>query len=87
MTLDMIQIYIYNFINNHVPQEQIIDCRGSAYLIQKELYNLTANIKTYKRQTETLRQAKDSFEKAFDAKNTDIRRTLTTELDRIHEQL
>jgi len=45
---------------------------------------LTTNIKTYKRETETLRQAKDAFEKAFDAKNSDIRRTLTTELDRIH---
>jgi hypothetical protein len=49
------------------------------------LYNLTTNVKTYKRETEALRQAKDAFEKAFDAKNADIRRTLATELDRIHE--
>lgn len=55
--------------------------------MQKELYNLTTNIKTYKRETESLRQAKDAFEKAFDAKNADIRRSLTTELQRIHQQL
>ena len=54
---------------------------------QKELNHLSANIKTYHRDTETLRHAKEAFEKAFDAKNTDIRRTLTTELDRIHEEL
>lgn len=41
---------------------------------------MTTNIKTYKRETESLRQAKDAFEKAFDAKNADIRRSLTTEL-------
>jgi predicted nucleic acid-binding Zn-ribbon protein len=46
--------------------------------IQKELYNLTTNIKTYKRETETLRHTKEAFEKAFDAKNADIRRSLTT---------
>ena len=53
-------------------------------MIKKELFNLTTNIKTYKRETEALRQAKDAFEKAFEAKNADVRRTLTTELDRIH---
>jgi predicted RNA-binding protein with PIN domain len=70
-----------------VFEEQAVHRRGSSPLTQKELYNLTTNIKTYKRETETLRQAKEAFEKAFDAKNADIRRTLTTELDRIHEEL
>lgn len=75
---------LYNF---NVPQKQALHCRSIPHPIQKELYNLTTNIKTYKRETEALRQAKDAFEKAFDAKNADIKRSLSTELDRIHEEL
>ena len=72
------------FITSDVPEEQALNSRGTKGPIQKELYNLTSNIKTYKREAEALRQAKDGFEKAFDAKNADIRRSLSTELERIH---
>jgi hypothetical protein len=79
----MISIEIITY--HHVAQEPAGVDRGRSWVRQKELNHLSANIKTYHRDTETLRHAKDAFEKAFDAKNTDIRRTLTTELDRIHE--
>ena len=42
---DMIQ-NIYNF---NVPKKSIIHSIGSWVSIQKELYNLNTNIKTYKR--------------------------------------
>lgn len=54
---------------------------------QKELNNINANIKTYQVEIQNLRQIKEAFEKAFNSKNTDIKRNLSTEVDRIHEEL
>ena len=50
---------LYNFMS----LKNRIYCRGTTSFTQKELYNLTTNVKTYKRETEALRQAKDAFER------------------------
>lgn len=42
----------------YVAEESALGCGGKDDSIQKELYNLTINLKTYKRETETLRQVK-----------------------------
>jgi hypothetical protein len=37
----------------------------------------------YRKELLTLKSAKESFESVFDAKNADIRKTLSNEIDRI----
>lgn len=49
--------------------------------------NANANVKTYQHEVSVLRQAKDTFEKEFDANNADIKRNISIELDRIFEEL
>ena len=57
------------------------------HITQKQLSDLNTNIKTYHHEVDTLRQAKDSFEKAFNAKNSEIRRNITSQLQRVFEEL
>lgn len=68
-------------------KERLTNVEVSRSSMQKQLNNANSNIKTYQHEVSILRQAKDTFEQEFDANNNDIKRSLTTELDRIGEEL
>ena len=57
------------------------------YLTQKLMNVVGRNVDQYRKELQALKAAKDSFESVFDAKNGDIRKTISTEIERLCEEL
>lgn len=55
--------------------------------IQKLLGAVGKNVDQYRKELLALKAAKDSFESVFDAKNADIRKTISAEIERLAEEL
>lgn len=55
--------------------------------IQKLLGAIAKNVDQYRKELLALKAAKDSFESVFDAKNADIKKTLSGEIERLAEEL
>lgn len=54
---------------------------------QKLLTSVGRNVDQYRKELQALKAAKDSFESVFDAKNADIRKSLSGEIERLAEEL
>ena len=55
----------------------------SQYLTQKLMTVVGKNVDQYRKELQALKAAKDSFESVFDAKNGDIRKTISMEIERL----
>jgi len=54
---------------------------------QKLLSVVGKNVDQYRKELQALKAAKEAFESVFDAKNTDIKKTISAEIERLADEL